>query len=304
MAETLQRERAYPVPRLDGVVAPARTRSSPAQRAVTVYLGEQIDRIVSGDAELRRGVDPIHDTRVAIRRVRSTLRVFAKLFDRAAATEIESELKWFAAVLGEVRDCQVQRKRFGDALDRLPDDLILGPVRSDIRNALLSMERPARRRVTDAMDSERYLGMMAVLSRWRTEPPLQDGFGVHELRKRFKKARRKADRRLVAAVGDGQDVALHSARKAAKRARYAGEPVGAVQPQASRKAKAYKKVQSALGDHQDTVVARDVLRRMAAGTGSSQDQNGFTYGLLYAREQRIAAKAGSKANELAKEGHS
>jgi CHAD domain-containing protein len=304
MAETLQRERAYPVPRLDGVVAPARTRSSPAQRAVTVYLGEQIDRIVSGDAELRRGVDPIHDTRVAIRRVRSTLRVFAKLFDRAAATEIESELKWFAAVLGEVRDCQVQRKRFGDALDRLPDDLILGPVRSDIRNTLLSMERPARRRVTDAMDSERHLGMMAVLSRWRTEPPLQDGFGVDELRKRFKKARRKADRRLVAAVGDGQDVALHSARKAAKRARYAGELVGAVQPQASRKVKAYKKVQSALGDHQDTVVARDVLRRMAAGTGSSQDHNGFTYGLLYAREQRIAAKAGSKANELTKEGHS
>jgi CHAD domain-containing protein len=306
MAATLQRERtlrandAFPLSKFEGAVAPGKARSSPAQRAVAEYLNAQIDGVVSGDIELRRGVDPIHDTRVAIRRMRSTLRVFAKLFDRAAATELESELKWFAAVLGEVRDCQVQRKRFGAALDRLPDELVLGPVRSDIRNTLLGIEGPARSRVTDAMDSARYVAMMAVLRGWRTEPPLKERFGVDDLRKYFKKARRKADRRLAAAVGDDDDAVLHSARKAAKRARYAGELCGAVRPPARRKAKAYKKVQSVLGDHQDTVVARDVLRRMAAGTGPSRGQNGFTYGLLYAREQRIAAETRLKATKLAK----
>jgi CHAD domain-containing protein len=306
MAETLQRERAlrtnaaFPLPKFGGAVAPGKAHSSPAQRAVADYLKAQIDGVVSGDMALRRGIDPIHDTRVAIRRVRSTLRVFVKLFDRAAATELESELKWFAAVLGEVRDCQVQRKRFGAALDRLPDELVLGPVRSDIRNTLSGIERPARSRVTDAMDSERYVAMMAVLRGWRTEPPLKERLGVHELRKCFKKARRKADRRLVAALDDVDDAMMHSARKAAKRARYAGELSGAVRPPTSRKAKAYKKVQSVLGDHQDTVVARDVLRRMAAGTGPSRGQNGFTYGLLYAREQRIAAETRLKATKLAK----
>jgi CHAD domain-containing protein len=306
MAVTLQRERSsrvgprFPPPKFDGAAASGKAHSSPAQRAVAEYLNAQIDRIDAGDAGLRRGFDPIHDTRVAIRRMRSTLRVFAKLFDRAAATELESELKWFAAVLGEVRDCQVQRKRFGAALDRLPDELVLGPVRSDIRITLRGIERPARSRVTDAMDSERYVAMMAALRGWRTEPPLKERFGVDDLRKYFKKARRKADRRLAAAVDGDDDAVLHAARKAAKRARYAGELCGAVHPPAGRKAKAYKKVQSVLGDHQDTVVARDVLRRMAAGTGPSRGQNGFTYGLLYAREQQMAAETRLKATKLAK----
>src|SRR5882757_2429693 len=142
MAATLQRERrlraddALPLHEFDGAMASGKAHSSPARRAVTEYLTAQIDRIDAGDTGLRTGSDPIHDTRVAIRRLRSTLRVFAKLFDRAAATELESELKWFAAALGDVRDCQVQRKRFGAALDRLPDELVLGPVRSDIRNTL------------------------------------------------------------------------------------------------------------------------------------------------------------------------
>jgi CHAD domain-containing protein len=256
MAETLQREHIF---RLDDAL-PLRN-PGPAQRAVAEYLSAQIDGTVAGDAGLRYGADPIHDTRVAIRRVRSTLRVFAKLFDdHGAASELESDLKWFAALLGEVRDCQVQGGRFEAALDRLPDELILGPVRSDIRNTLRSVEGPARGRVTEAMDSARYLGMMAVLGRWQTEPPLDEGSDLDDLRKCVKKARRKA--------------------------------------------KAHKKVQSALGDHQDTVVARDVLRRMAAGTGPAQGENGFTYGLQYAREQRIARESRLKARKLAEKGHS
>jgi CHAD domain-containing protein len=298
MAETLQRDQTF---RLDDA-SPLRN-PGPAQRAVADYLSAQIDDIVLGDAGLRYGADPIHDTRVAIRRVRSTLRVFAKLFDdRDAADELESDLKWFAALLGEVRDCQVQRGRFEGALDRLPDELILGPVRSGIRNDLLGVERPARERVTEAMDSTRYLGMMAVLGQWQTEPPLDVGSDLGDLRKCVKKANRKVDSRLIVAVNGSDDVALHWARKAAKRARYAGELLSSVQPKARRKTKAHKKVQGALGDHQDTVVARDVLRRMAAGTGPTQGENGFTYGLLYAREQRIARESRLKARKLAGKG--
>jgi CHAD domain-containing protein len=299
MAETLQRDHPS---RVDDALPRNR---GPAQRAIADYLSAQIDAIVAGDSGLRYGVDPIHDTRVAIRRVRSTLRVFAKLFDDdGAAGDLETDLKWFAALLGEVRDCQVQRRRFEDALDELPDELILGPVRSDVRNDLSGVERPARGRVTEAMDSSRYLGMMAVLGRWQTKPPLDEGSDVHDLRKCVKKAGRKADSRLHAAVEGGDDVALHSARKAAKRARYAAELLSSLQPKARRKAKAHKRVQGALGDHQDTVVARDVLRRMAAGTGTSQGRNGFTYGLLYAREQRIAQETRLTARKLAKKGQS
>jgi len=39
------------------------------------------------------------------------------------------------------------------------------------------------------------------------------------------------------------------------------------------------------------VVAADLLRRIAAGTAQYPDENGFTYGLLYARELHHAQES-------------
>jgi CHAD domain/CYTH domain len=124
-------------------VSPAEP-ASPAARVLMRYLSTQIDQIVAGDIGLRRGQDPIHDTRVAIRRLRSTLWVFGKLLDRSAIGDLDGELRWFAGLLGEVRDCQVQARRFTEALDELPGELILRPVRSQVRNELRAIELPAR----------------------------------------------------------------------------------------------------------------------------------------------------------------
>jgi hypothetical protein len=46
------------------------------------------------------------------------------------------------------------------------------------------------------------------------------------------------------------------------------------------------------------VVACDVLRRFAVTAGTTAGENGFTYGLLYAREQRIAETARDQARDL------
>lgn len=152
--------------------APIAEPTSPAARALVRYLGAQIDAIVAGDIGLRRGHDPIHDTRVGIRRLRSTLRVFGKVLDRSAVGDFGEELRWFAALLGEVRDCQVQRRRFTEALDEFPEELVLGPVR------VPHPRRPAKHgvsgacRISEAMNSQRYLAIMAVLRSWRTEPPV------------------------------------------------------------------------------------------------------------------------------------
>ena len=273
-------------------------RPTPAGRAFTTYVNHQIEAILARDVGLRHGRDPIHDTRVAIRRLRSTLRVFRPLLDGDAADRTEADLKWFAGLLGEVRDCQVQGDRFAEALLGLPAPLILGPVKSDIRNHLASVERPARARVDEAMDTARYLSMMADVRRWLTEPPAPTTFTVDDLVARANRAARKADRRLARAVDGDDDAALHSARKAAKRARYAAELVQPVKKSAKRKVKRYKEIQSVLGDHQDTVVASDMLRRLGASMCAPADRNGFTYGLLYAREETIARDCRRKAGRL------
>lgn len=84
-------------------------------------------------------------------------------------------------------------------------------------------------------------------------------------------------------TGSGHDELLHRARKAAKRARYGAEVTAD-----KRTIKRFKQIQSVLGDHQDTVVAREQLRRMAITAGTTDGENGFAFGLLYAREQQIA----------------
>jgi CHAD domain-containing protein len=255
---------------------------------LTDYLNAQIDQIEDGDAELRRGQDPIHDTRVAIRRLRSTLRVFAKSLDGPKIGDLDDELKWFAGLLGDVRDCQVQRHRFSEALDGMPEELILGPVRSRIRNDLQAIELPARARLSEEMDSDRYQALLGVLRGWRDDPPVDQRISAKTLRKRARRAQRKADRRLAAALESGEDAMLHRARKAAKRARNASELRKPLDKGAKRTIKDYKQIQSPLGDHQDTVVATGALRQMALTAGTTVGENGFSYGMLYAREQQLA----------------
>jgi CHAD domain-containing protein len=121
-----------------------------------------------------------------------------------------------------------------------------------------------------------------------------------KLLNRAQKAQRKADRRLTAALSDGDDAMLHRARKAAKRARYAAElckHVGA-STQTKRTVKHYKRFQSVLGDYQDTVVASGALSRIALAAGTTVGENGFTFGLLFAREQRIAHECRRRARKL------
>jgi len=95
--------------------------------------------------------------------------------------------------------------------------------------------------------------------------------------------------------GQSADTALHEARKAAKRARYAGEAMTpAIGKEARRFAKQMKKVQSVLGDHQDAVIARQVERELGISAHLA-GENAFSYGLLYGRDvcdgQRLQARA-------------
>ena len=134
------------------------------------------------------------------------------------------------------------------------------------------------------MDTTRYLALLAELTRWRQAPPIPSAVSNKELARYAAKAERTAARRLTRALaGSGNDELLHRARKAAKRARYAAEVTSDKRTQ-----KRFEQVQGVLGDHQDTVVARAQLRRMAVTAGTTDGENGFAFGLLYAREQQLA----------------
>ncbi|SEQ80862.1 CHAD domain-containing protein [Microlunatus flavus] len=263
---------------------------------VAAYLTEQLTVLVDAPALIRAGEDVTHPTRVAVRRIRSTLRVFPELFEVPKAGRLDDELQWWAGLLGAVRDLDVQTGRLSAALDTVPDELALGPVRRQLAELLGVRRADALRTVHETLDSRRYRTLDTLLHAWRVEPPftaLADQ-PAKKAASYVKRADRKTHRRLVAASkayrrGDeGADDLLHRARKAGKRHRYAVELAA---PVLGKKADAIvaerKRFQELLGEHQDSVVAEGLLRELGVQAGA-RGENGFTWGLLHAREQETA----------------
>lgn len=253
---------------------------------LVAYLRNQVDTLVRHDLLARRDTpDAVHQLRVASRRIRSVLRVYRLLLDRSVTDPLRDELQWLGRRLSPARDLEVLEERLGAALDVLPAELVVGPVRARLTRHFAPTRAAAQKSVLRTLKAKRYLRLLDALDRLVTDPPLRgraDHKAKKELPRHLRRAHRKVSRR-VAAAADHPEL-LHSARKAAKQLRYGAE---VAESGLGKRAKAMTKV---LGDHQDSVVARPVLRELGM-TAHLAGENGFTYGLLHAREERVAADA-------------
>ncbi|MFE2146365.1 CHAD domain-containing protein [Streptomyces sp. NPDC059456] len=265
---------------------------------VLAYLREQRDSLVAHDPAVRRNLpDSVHQMRVACRRMRSAFASHRKVLDRAATDPLGEELRWLGAELGLDRDQEVLFDRIQTRIAELPRTLVLGPVRGRLRTWNNARRSGTRRRALAALDGKRYAALLEALDALLADPPLLPaaaGPAAEVLSKSVLKDHQRLATRVAAALGqepgEPRDLALHSARKAAKRARYAAEAATpALGKPAKHLTKAVKSVQSLLGDHQDGVVAREALHGLgvqAAGAGESA----FTWGVLYAREEALAER--------------
>ncbi|MCX5378371.1 CYTH and CHAD domain-containing protein [Streptomyces sp. NBC_00091] len=285
-----------------GAEPPARPGPGPddetAGAHVLAYLRDQVDALISYDPAVRRDLpDSVHQMRVAARRMRSAFKSYRKVLDREITDPIGEELRWLAGELGVDRDQEVLHDRFQAAVAELPRTLLTGPVRSRLRTWNGSRRAGSRRRALAALDNDRHLALIDTLEGLLADPPLLSG-AAKPAGKALPKAVRRDYGRLAARVdhslsldpGEDRDHALHDARKAAKRARYAAEAAKpALGKSAEKLAKAMKSVQTLLGEHQDSVVARTALRdlaRQAHGAGEPS----FTWGLLYGHEEALAER--------------
>ncbi|MGW3138542.1 CYTH and CHAD domain-containing protein [Streptomyces sp. NPDC001139] len=262
------------------------------------YVDEQVRALVDLDPAVRRDLpDAVHQFRVACRRLRSVLRSYRSVLDRAVTDPIRRELKWLGGELAEARDHEVLAERLRGRVEASPPELVLGPVAARLQAWHVAGTAEARRRTLDALNSPRYLALLDALAALTQQPPLRRK-AARKPGKAMPRAILKEYDRLAARVthalelppGKDLDVALHEARKAAKKARYATEPARAsLGKPAKRLGKRVKALQKVLGDHQDSVVARDSLRRQAVAAHAAGEP-GFTWGLLYGQEQAAAAE--------------
>ena len=256
------------------------------------YLSEQCTVIIDAEAELRAGENVIHQTRVAVRRLRSTIRVFSELFDPSEAAHLEEELVWWAGLLGTVRDMDILAQRQVALLDELPAELILGPVASTIQAEIAVQRKQAVDAMLEALDSERYRKFIGLIHHWRADPAFTAAANASpkSIDSAIKKAKKKVDERLSMAVAarraeEASDEMFHRARKASKRHRYAVEAALPLWGSKADKIISQRKdLQDLLGNHQDSIVSAAFLRELGGRLGVRSGQNGFSYGILYARE--------------------
>ncbi|GIF73644.1 CYTH and CHAD domain-containing protein [Asanoa siamensis] len=262
-----------------------------AATPVLAYAAAVRDSLVAHDPAAREGdVDGVHDMRVAVRRLRSTFRTFRGLWDREQIDGVRAELKWLGEQLGGVRDAQVMGPRLAKAVRHQPGELVLGPVAADLAERFAADEAAALTRLRRALSSPRYVKLLSTLDELIAAPPVTE-VGKRWVDSRIHKAVRRADGLLDTALdrqgeagASDDDPALHEARKAYKRGRYAVEVrKEAGDKNARRLVRGLKGLQDLLGDHQDSVITRQVLRDLGV-RAYGRKANTFTYGLLYAEQ--------------------
>jgi CHAD domain-containing protein len=266
---------------------------SPAKDVIKHVLAESIASLLKHDPLVRTSGDPeaVHQARVATRKLRSHLRTFGPLLDPEWTEPLRSELGWLALGLGAVRDREVLFERLSERAKSLPA--------SDLRSAssllhILQLEiATLRTKLMAELDSVRYVDLLERLVLASQAPatlPDADGPASTVLPPLAAGPWRRLRSAVKQLPETPVDPELHRIRILAKRARYAAEAVAPVVGKAADAfARAAAKLQTILGEHQDSVTAQAWLR-----SARISGRRAFVAGELIAMEHVAAEDARAK----------
>ncbi len=267
-----------------------------AGEVALAYVAQQVGVLQALEAAVREDApDSVHKARVATRRLRSALRTFRPLFDRSVTDPLRDDVAWLTGVLGAPRDAEVMKARLLGTADGLEPELVVGPVLRRLRDTLSGEHDRAHASLVVALDGRRYERLMGDLVDVLVNPPFSaaasgpaDTSLPGLVGKQSAAALKTADVAATSQDPEERDEAIHDIRKRAKAARYAAEAAGSVVgARADKLASAWTDLQEALGDYQDSVVAREVIMRIS-GEARAAGEETFSYGVLAERETAVA----------------
>lgn len=274
------------------------TRPGSIGAAVAALLREQSAELLAIDPAVRADEpDAVHRMRVAVRRLRSTLRIHRRLLADGPVAGLADELRHLGTVLGAARDQEVLGELLGAQIARLAPEEVPGPVAERVAAWSAAGYRRSWKQACSTLDTPRYYAVLDAVETLSARPPLRGRArraAVPEFERLARREQKRVDRRIAEAgatpLGPDRDEALHDARKAAKRARYASEgAVPVVGKPAARFARRMKAVQELLGDRQDALLACTALPGLAA-TAHRAGEEGFGYGVLFAGQRAAIAR--------------
>ena len=292
-------------------------KKAPAAAVVTAYLAGQIQEILAQDPKVRlEEPESVHDMRSAVRRIRSALAAYRKLYAARSVRHLRDELKWLGQLLGGPRDAEVLLDRLRGHLGELPPGEGVDAARDLVEGRVGGAFDDGYRRLQEALRSDRYFRLLDELEAFRDTPPVRaeavargrrvSAKAVDKSARRLQRSHRAATR---ARRGTDHEIALHQVRKDAKRLRHVAETAALVRGKRARKvAKAAQRQQKILGDFHDAVIARDLLGAVGSDTEMAAPEAAALTALRtrQAEEMVIAEakyrKARRKSRELLRRG--
>jgi triphosphatase len=274
--------------------APAVPPDSSLGGAIELVLSHLADVILVGTITAAEGKtpEPVHQLRVAIRRMRSALSIFRKAADPAAFEAVNAGLKSFATVLGAARDWDVFLAGTGQAVNRaMPDD----------RRIAAMLEAGEKRRVAAYAALSAYLAgaefaalelaliQLSALRPWEAAMTEEQTAALAQPAEQY--VTHMFHRRLDTMLAPGADIAelpvddLHTIRKAGKRLRYAAEFFAPLYGKRStrRFIDRLSVLQEALGHLNDTAAAATLMASLGGGA-DRQFAAGAVQGFVAARQ--------------------
>ncbi len=214
---------------------------------LTYGLAELIRRLFEnlGNPE----AEPVHQARVAARRIRSDIQTFGPLL--RGGKQLRFDLRTLGRFLGVVRDRDVFADRLvGDA------DVIVS-----LRKAWARSREADWQRLVRYLDSGEFERVAARLTVWACVPPVRDDGERPPLAVMgplvYQRWIRLAE---LARAPEPAPETLHRIRILAKRVRYGAELVMPVAgPRAAKFAERAERVQDVLGEYRDSTIAHDLL---------------------------------------------
>jgi CHAD domain-containing protein len=205
----------------------------------------------------------IHQSRIALRRLRVALSVFRD-FTPAQVEQFRVEFRWLAQALGEVRDLDVYEETLAGEAGAAA---VLPAL---LKRSIAQARRGASSRLVTLLGSKRFAGLLVAFAafvdselpsgvqrRWRSLR-IRDAIegDLQRSLKRVLKAGRKIDAEAPPEV-------LHELRIRAKRLRYETEFYAGFSADLGELTRGAKQLQDLLGAHRDALAAAERLRELS-----------------------------------------
>jgi CHAD domain-containing protein len=261
-------------------------------------LKHEQDLAASGDAE------GLHQMRVAIRKLRAALRLFASVLPPSIYSPAQRDLAWAGRTVGAVRDIDVIAQTLNDEAVHLETffSSALAPIETEIRErraatlaAAIAMLDSARyRNLLDRLETISAVGATSY-SKLRDVAPAM----VAPMIDSVLRAARKID-------SDAAAEDLHALRIRVKRLRYGLEPLPDVARKSlTRDQRRLASLQDLLGWHQDVVMSIEWLRNYAKSSDRPAATLVAVGALIHAlgtRRRRLSRDAAESLGQLDKLG--